>query len=344
MQKNLETWQIGTILASTILLTTWIKQDSLESYWQQTYQTSAIFAPLNRLGLWNAGEKIEQGFAHSQIVHDSLSQASNHTNQWLSPNIKPNPTPSPAPTPVPSVQPQPVPTPALNATATLPANPTPPNVVTQPMQTVRINAQQKVFFVGDSMMQGVAPWVMRDLQKNHQIHSLDLSKQSTGLTYSKFFDWPATIEKTLKTHPEIGALVVFLGANDALNIYDAEQDNFARFNTARWHQVYQRKIQQILTLAQKHRVQVIWVTPPSMKDPELAKNMQLLSQSYHQSIGKHQALIIDTKPLLQKGAEYSDSIRIDGKITKVRTADGIHFTPEGQKLIARAILNRIQIG
>lgn len=341
MQNNLKTWQIGTIIASTILLTTWIKQDSLESYWQQTYQSNGIFAPLNRLGLWNAGEKIEQGIAHTQGVHDALTQASDHTNQWF------NPKPSPVPTPVPNVQPQPVPTPALNATAIPPTQLTPPNAVTQPtqpMQAVRIHAQQKVFFVGDSMMQGVAPWVMRDLQKKHQIHSLDLSKQSTGLTYSKFFDWPATIEKTFKSHPDIGALVIFLGANDALNIYDAEQDNFARFNTARWHQVYQRKIQHILTLAQKHRVQVIWVTPPSMKDPELAKNMLLLSQSYHQAIAKHQALIIDSKPLLQNGAEYSDSIRIDGKITKVRTADGIHFTPEGQKLIAKAILNRIQVG
>lgn len=340
MQNNLKTWQIGTILASTLLFTTWIKQDALENYWQQTYQNSAIFAPLNRLGVWNMGEKIEQGIAHSQVLHSGLAQASEQTNQWLNPTPPPTTTKQPIPT---AAQPQPVLT-QHNEPISSPIIAVAPNSNQATLSAIRINTQQKVFFVGDSMMQGVAPWVMRDLQKNHQIHSLDLSKQSTGLTYSKFFDWPATIEKTLKTYPDIGALVIFLGANDALNIYDSEQDNFARFNTARWHQVYHRKIQHILNLAHKHRVQVIWVTPPSMKDPELAKNMQLLSQSYHQAIAKHQALIIDTKPLLQKGTEYSDSIHIDGKITKVRTADGIHFTPEGQKLIAKAILNRIQVG
>ncbi len=53
---------------------------------------------------------------------------------------------------------------------------------------IEIADGQKALFIGDSLMQGVAPWVMRQLQSKHKIDSIDLSKHSTGLAYSKFFD------------------------------------------------------------------------------------------------------------------------------------------------------------
>ena len=64
------------------------------------------------------------------------------------------------------------------------------------------------------MMQGVAPFVERSLKKQYGIQSVNLSKQSTGLSYPKFFDWPNTIEQTLKQQTDIRLLVVFLGPND----------------------------------------------------------------------------------------------------------------------------------
>ncbi len=62
-------------------------------------------------------------------------------------------------------------------------------------------------------MQGAAPFVQKSLKQQYGIESANLSKQSTGLSYPSFFDWPKTIEETLKKHPEISVLAVFL-AND----------------------------------------------------------------------------------------------------------------------------------
>ncbi len=59
-------------------------------------------------------------------------------------------------------------------------------------------------------MQGVAPFVQKSLKQQYGIESANLSKQSTGLSYPSFFDWPKTIEETLKKHPEISVLAVFL--------------------------------------------------------------------------------------------------------------------------------------
>ena len=83
-----------------------------------------------------------------------------------------------------------------------------------PPANIVLGQGDKVFFAGDSMMQGVAPFVERSLKKQYGIQSVNLSKQSTGLSYPKFFDWPNTIEQTLKQQTDIRLLVVFLGPND----------------------------------------------------------------------------------------------------------------------------------
>lgn len=63
-------------------------------------------------------------------------------------------------------------------------------------------------------MQGVAPFVQKHLKQEYGVQSVNLSKQSTGLSYPNFFDWPKTIEQTLQKEPDIHVLVVFLGPND----------------------------------------------------------------------------------------------------------------------------------
>jgi len=55
-------------------------------------------------------------------------------------------------------------------------------------------------------MQGVAPHVQKHLQQGYQIKSVNLSKQSTGLSYPGFFDWPKTIQETLASGRNIKIL------------------------------------------------------------------------------------------------------------------------------------------
>ena len=55
----------------------------------------------------------------------------------------------------------------------------------------------------------MAPHVARALQNVH-VKSIDLSRQSTGLTYHGYYDWPAVIKKALEKD-RISVLVVFWG-------------------------------------------------------------------------------------------------------------------------------------
>lgn len=207
----------------------------------------------------------------------------------------------------------------------------------QQAQRLTLTSQDKIFFAGDSMMQGVAPHVQQYLQQYH-IQSVNLSKQSTGLAYPSFFDWPKTIEQTLKQYPDIKILAIFLGPNDPWDMMSPSTKKMLRFASEEWKVEYQSRIAHILDLAKQHQVQVIWFTPPNMKQAKLNKQMIDLNEIIKEELKKHDVLMIDTRPLVGgKHDVYNDYLVKDGQSIKMRSADGIHFTPQGQKILAEVL-------
>lgn len=206
-----------------------------------------------------------------------------------------------------------------------------------------LTKQDKIFFAGDSMMQGVAPHVQQFLQQ-YQIQSINLSKQSTGLSYPSFFDWPKTIEQTMKQNPDIKILAVFLGPNDPWDMMSPVSKKMLKFATSEWELEYQTRISSILETAKQHQVSVIWFTPPNMKPAKLNQQMIDLNRIIQEELSKHDVLMIDTRPLVGgKNDVYNDYLVKDGKSIKMRSGDGIHFTPQGQKILAEVLTQQLNI-
>lgn len=213
----------------------------------------------------------------------------------------------------------------------------------QELGFVYLSPQDQVFFAGDSLMQGVAPLVQKRLS-TRKIASINLSKQSTGLTYPSFFDWPGTIEQTLQENPRIKLLVMFLGANDPWDLLDPEksQHRYIRFKSEEWESIYRQRIQRVLNAAQARGVRVIWLGPPYMRQKKLNDQMRYLNGVYQSQLANH-AIWLPTHLLLSNNAEnYKDSIIWKGKNAKVRSKDGIHFSRAGQEILAEYILEYIR--
>lgn len=192
-------------------------------------------------------------------------------------------------------------------------------------------------------MQGVAPYMQQWLTR-HEVKSLNLSKQSTGLSYPKFFDWPATIEETLRKYPEIKLLVVFLGPNDPWDFPNPSnpKSKYLRFQESEWETVYRQRVSRILETARQSNVEVMWLQIPHMRANKLNTQMRYLNQVL-ESETQDRARFIPIQALLSAGKEaYRDTILIDGKETRVRSKDGIHFTPSGMKLIANYMTQYIE--
>ena len=212
--------------------------------------------------------------------------------------------------------------------------------------TFTLAAADKVFFAGDSLMQGVAPHVQKWLNDAYGIKTINLSKQSTGLTYPSFFNWPQTIGNTLATNPQIKILVMFLGPNDPWDIPDPHNGSrFISFASPQWENIYRSRIKTIMDTARQHQVTVLWLTPPSMRKQKLNEQMIYLRQITADEVNKNQGYVMDTRTMLGgNGDEFYDTVtQTDGKKIKTRSSDGIHFTVTGQKIIAQNIFNRFNL-
>ncbi|OCG26607.1 hypothetical protein A9G11_13635 [Gilliamella sp. wkB108] len=207
---------------------------------------------------------------------------------------------------------------------------------------IQLTDNDKVFFAGDSLMQGVAPYVKKMLFKQYKIESLDLSKQSTGLAYPSAFDWPKTINDNLVADPSIKLLVVFLGPNDPWDFPVKGYSKYARFKSELWEQQYRMRIATILNNAKEHHVQVLWLAAPCMRKPKLNEGMVYLNFLYKSELEKAQQHFLTTNDLLGCSYEkFSNFVETGKEKTKVRVDDGIHFTPTGQKILAKAIMEKI---
>lgn len=232
-------------------------------------------------------------------------------------------------------------TPAESAlSASAPETPVPAS----PPAKITLHAGDTVFFVGDSMMQGVAPHVRKTLFKTHGIESLDLSKQSSGLAYTGFFNWPATVENTLASHPDIRLIVVFLGPNDPWDFPLVRGQPFLRFKSAEWEAAYRDRIRAVLDSARQHQAHVMWLEVPAMKKDTLNQAMNYLNTLYASEVTQAGGQFVALNGLLgNEGGVYSAHAQVGERRLKVRIDDGIHFTVAGQRLIADSILDRIEV-
>lgn len=207
-----------------------------------------------------------------------------------------------------------------------------------------VTAGDKLFFVGDSLMQGVAPRVRQSLYKSENIDGVDLSKQSTGLAYPKFYNWPEVVENTLKQDTDIQAVVVYMGANDPWDFPVPGRKQYLRFKSADWERAYRERVQKIILSAYEHQLPVIWLGAPCMRKEKLHQDMVYLNTIYASEMAKFNGTYLPTSDLLGCSDEgYSAYVETDTGNLKVRTNDGIHFTPTGQRRIAERIIAALTI-
>ncbi len=221
--------------------------------------------------------------------------------------------------------------------------PAEPPVINKISSDILLHAGDQVFFAGDSLMQGVAPHVQKALRKQYHLKSINLSQQSTGLSYPHFFNWPKTIAETLAKNPNIKALIIFLGPNDPWDIPNPKKPGgrYLKFQSAEWEAVYRSRIEAILQSAKAHHVQVMWLGIPYMRKNKLNTQVRYLDEVIEKTV-RDRAIFLPTKQLLSNTDGYQLTIKKEGKVQTVRLKDGIHFSLTGQKILADYVLEHLK--
>lgn len=195
----------------------------------------------------------------------------------------------------------------------------------------------KILFAGDSMMQGVAPILISRLRRAYpQGVFVDASKESTGLTVNRYFDWPTKIrEECLKQG--LRTLVIFLGPNDPWDIYEHRKRYV--FPSDKWEQKYRSRVDEVLDFAVSQGLRVIWVGLPVMREDRIAQGAKIENRIFREETGKYKFEYVSTEDLMgsvdQPYQKYIDDPK-KGKVV-VRADDGVHFTSAGLRMISSKI-------
>ncbi|MEG2357600.1 SGNH/GDSL hydrolase family protein [Acinetobacter sp.] len=321
------------VLLSFGMLGIWIMQNSVNAYFQQTYHRESPLMQLGDYSLWAKGGSIGDVLYASHGVAKAAIEEQNgqlvngfNADYAFTPEFKAELARKIRLEEIRLAQEK-----AAIAEKAL-------------LDQFTLTKADEIFFAGDSLMQGVAPHVQKHLQQGYQIKSVNLSKQSTGLSYPGFFDWPKTIKETLASNRSIKILAVFLGPNDPWDMPNPQGGSYLKFKSPQWEAVYRSRIADIIQAAQRQHVSVMWLSPPNMGKPMLNEQMIYLNQVIADEVKKNKAFFIDTRPLLGgKNDVYSDYLVKNNQSIKMRSADGIHFSPDGQKIIAQEIEKHLKI-
>ena len=201
---------------------------------------------------------------------------------------------------------------------------------------------QRILLAGDSMMQGVAPLLMRDLTRLHpdwEVH--DLSRQSTGLTVRRYFDWPQRIVEEMDAK-SLSLVVIFLGPNDPWDlVVDGQRHGFP---SPGWALNYALRVDEVVAAAVERQVRVIWMGLPSMREGRVRDGAVLQNHIFHARAQNWGTDYLATEPLIGVLSEPFQKFKLgaDGQPLNLRAEDGIHMTPTALRLVKQALLEHIQ--
>lgn len=195
----------------------------------------------------------------------------------------------------------------------------------------------RILFAGDSMMQGVAPIVISRMRRKFPKGLfVDLSKESTGLTVKRYFDWPTKIkDETIKQ--KFNTVVIFLGPNDPWDIYEGKRRYV--FPSKKWEGKYRSRVDEVLEFASARGIRLIWIGLPVMREDRYKKGAEVENRIFREETAKFNFEYMSTEDLLGSVDEPYRKYIVDPKKGKlvVRANDGIHFTSTGLRIISARV-------
>jgi hypothetical protein len=165
--------------------------------------------------------------------------------------------------------------------------------------------------------------------------------RSTGLTRPDLLDWPARLrELTAKAAPDLA--VIMIGANDVMPL-TAPDGSRAYFDQPAWADAYAAKARELVDICRQANpsVAVTWVGAPPMGDATLSAGIKRINAVLAGMCAEAGCRFVDTQ------AAFADS---EGRYTRhakdaatadtlaIRTADGVHLTEAGSRLLAGVVL------
>jgi uncharacterized protein len=195
----------------------------------------------------------------------------------------------------------------------------------------------RLWIGGDSLAGSLGPSLGELTGKSGVVQPVFDARDSSGLLSPEFVNWPKRGSEDMVTYnPEV--TVFILGANDAKTLQDgADRD-------PDWRTRYSALVEEMLVVLAGNGRVVYWVGAPVMADSAYSDRVKAVNEVFRDVAARHPgAVYVDAYEVFSTAdGAYAPTLPMPGgKISRVRGADGIHFTPEGGDLLATTVFDRL---
>jgi uncharacterized protein len=213
-----------------------------------------------------------------------------------------------------------------------------------PLPLPPVGRPRVIALVGDSMMTvGISAVLLRETANRKDLQMVKAFHSGTGLARPEVFNWMTQYPAMLQSaHPDI--VLVAIGGNDSQGF--VENGEVLKFGTDKWIEVYRQRISDFLDLLVAEGARVVWISLPPMKHEGYNQKIVEINRiAYTEVSARPQVSWFNSTPCIGDAAgnfrEFLASP--DGKIVRIRAADGIHLSDKGAALLTSDLMRWIDV-
>jgi hypothetical protein len=194
--------------------------------------------------------------------------------------------------------------------------------------------------IGDSLALLASDGLREAFADNPKITISSKTRDSSGLVRDDFYDWVKAAhdliaERSDKTH--IDFVVIQIGLNDMQAIKEGG-DSFDPL-TDRWRDIYGKRVEAMADGFRPAHIPVLWVGLPPMRNDQFNAQIAKLNELIKEHAEKAGAKYIDIWNAFadENGAYSAFGPDVNGRIVRLRIADGVYYTKAGARKAAQFI-------
>ncbi len=188
-------------------------------------------------------------------------------------------------------------------------------------------------WVGGDSMGGELGWALEPvLQATKVFKPITFYKESSGICRYDFFDWGKHIESVMRS-AKPHAAAIMMGTNDTQSVW--QDGTWIPYGKVAWKTAYEQRVGDIMdTMLRGSARRVYWVGMPIMGESWRNSRMKLINKIFAKQAEQRPGVTyVDIWDLYTDGNGAFDP--------SLRLADGVHFTVEGQDMLAKYVYKAI---
>jgi uncharacterized protein len=201
----------------------------------------------------------------------------------------------------------------------------------------------RVWIAGDSLVQVPGQAIQRAAGPEAAVDVLGLeSRLSTGLTRPDLYNWYVRFGEAIsQLRPTV--VVFSFGADDAHDFMAGVPGGrkLGPLGSPSWKAEYRRRVDGVTREFNAAGISTVWLGLPIPAGTGYARSFPVVNSILRSVAGAHSKMsrYIDLWHLLDSPrGKYTPYLRIGGKVTLLRSLDGIHFTDAAGDLIALEVM------